>query len=120
MVLPLLFACRQSPDPAGEGPPNIQFVELTSPTGPVFMAFTSHPLAAAIVQLYGTAPGVFLLPETELSSAFPAAIGTHRVVLIHTVDDYAGATGNHGHFPWPDRTILYDFAAAIQLNPEQP
>jgi hypothetical protein len=120
MSQPLLFVCRQGPPANAEVLPSLHFVELESPTGPVFMAFASHALAVAIVQFYGTAPGVFLLPETDLPSHLVGPITTHRVVLLHTIDDYAGATGNREGFPWPDRTILYDFVAAMGMNPGQP
>jgi hypothetical protein len=108
---PLLFVCRRESGP--ERAVTFRSVTIKSPTGPVFMAFESLTLASTIVQFFGIAANAFLVPETDLSPEIVGSVGKHRVVIFRTAADYQGATGHASGFPWPDRTVLYDFEAAL-------
>ena len=106
---PLLFVCiREAP---AVGP---RFVAIESPAGPVFMAFASRDLASIFARFYGMAAGAFLLPEPQVTKQLVGSLTFHRLVIFRTVADYTGATSNDPGFPWPDRTVLYDFAAALR------
>lgn len=113
MSEPLLFVCVREPIASKRDGAATRFFSIESPAGPVFMAFGSHQLAAAVAVLYGVAANVFLVPETQLTPELVGSLSQHRVVIFHTAADYDGATGNEPGFPWPDRTVLYDFAAAL-------
>lgn len=104
--------------PASEGERlRARFYTVDSPSGPVFVAFASHDLAAAIASLYGMAAGVRFAVETELPEEMTAGLTTHPVVFIHTMNDYTLLTSRPAEFPWADRTVLYDFTDRTSALP---
>jgi hypothetical protein len=114
---PLVFVCIRDPL-AVEGQPVARFVTYESPTGPVFMAFGSQELAEAVALLHGVAANVFLTPETHLSRELVGSLTEGRVVVLYTGKDFNTLT--HNDFPWLDRVIFYDFAAALARQSSSP
>ncbi len=114
---PLLFVCVVKPPATEGGRESVGFYTLHSPDGPVFMAFASHELAAIVANLFGMAEGVRLMPETEFPEELIAGMTSHPVVILHTGTDYTQLTGKSPDFPWPDRTILYDFTDRSSVLP---
>lgn len=113
MTEPLLFVCvRELPlFDAAPSPPH--FFSIENPVGPAFMAFGSHELAEAVLLLFGAGPGVFLVSESQLSAELIGSLAHHRVVVLRTAEDYDEATANAPGFPWTERMIDYNFAAAL-------
>lgn len=111
---PLLFVCNSSPVRSGARLARASLATIETPSGPAFMAFGSQELAGAVVALLGTAEGVFLLPETRLVPELVPSPTRHPVLVFRTYDDYDGAMRNAPDFPWAERIIDYDFAAAVQ------
>jgi hypothetical protein len=79
-----------------------------------FIAFADHELAGAIVALCGTAPGVFLLPETRFTPELVHSLTTHPVVVFRTYDDYDSAMSHVPAFQWAEHMVNYDFVAALE------
>jgi len=77
------------------------------------VAFGSRDLAAAVVGLYGREPNVWLVPEHQLTHELVGSLTRHRVLVYRTADDYCDATANAPGFPWAERMIDFDFAAAL-------
>ena len=105
---PLIFLCIREPGPA-EGPFVHRLLTTESPTGPVFVAFDSRQMASLVVKLFGLADGVYLWEETSLTPEIVGTLGEARVVLVR--EGYLEL--QREDFPWLDRVITYDFAAAL-------
>lgn len=110
MTEPLLFVCIRDPQPAPDQPA-ARLATFESPTGPVYMAFGSQDLALAVAAFHGVAANTFLMPETHLTRELFGALTEGRVVIFDTAKDYVTLTDSD--FPWLDRVISYDFAAAL-------
>ena len=112
MPEPLLFVCTSKPVRRGSKLARVSLATFEAPSGTVFMAFGSRALAAMTLALYGAGEGVFLLSETRLVPELVPAPSTSPVLVFRTADDYNEAMDLAPDFPWAERIIQYDFAAA--------
>lgn len=117
MTEPLLFVCIRDPQPPA-GRPAARLATFESPTGPLYMAFGSRDLARTVAAFHGVAANTFLMPETQLTRELFGPLSEGRVVIFDTARDYITLTNSD--FPWPDRVICYDFAAALARAPRTP
>lgn len=104
---PMLFVCRLGGPPGPAPEVGATLILLETPHGPVAQAFESEDLARFVWEFYGSAEGVFVLPETKLSYALRRTLQDVPVVVYRTMKDYDGATLNAPEFPWLDRLVRY-------------
>lgn len=107
----MLFVCKLAGAPGPAPQVGASLILLETPHGPVAQAFESEELARLVWQLYGSAEGAFVLPETKLPIDLKQKLKVVPVVVYRTMTDYDGATLNLPQFPWLDR--LVHFAADV-------
>jgi hypothetical protein len=112
-MAPLLFVCDSKPVRPRAKLARASLATIDTPEGPAFMAFADHELAGDIVALCGTAPGVFLLPETRFIPELVQSLTTHPVLVFKTYDDYVSAMSRAPTFQWAEHMVDYDFVAAL-------
>jgi hypothetical protein len=113
MADPLYFVCaRETSLPGGKSvPPGL--VLIKTPVGSVITAFASRELGEAVLRFRRQEGALFLVSEPQLSPELVGSLTAKRVFVYRTPADYDAVEANPHTFPWADRIVTYDFAAAI-------